>query len=121
MTDEESKTVKVCKSFVTDLLGADRTQFDNCGLNFPGIGVALPSNLYNSSDESAEEFLNALRPPFFEEYKFEIWGEGSTIDGRACDDGDDCCFTSFGLRVAQSSALFTVAAAVVTMLLSERD
>ena len=87
--DDDNMEIRICKSFAEEIWKGDlnepSTRFDGCGLlsednNFSKndedeFGYIIPSKVFSNF----EEFINALKIPYYEEYKITY-----------VDDGDDC-------------------------------
>ena len=73
---DDKKNVRICKKFADKLWTTDPTIYDTCGLNVPslGLGYVLPSRYYTN----ASHFLNALKPPYFDDHTIVIAAEGET-------------------------------------------
>ncbi len=78
--------IYICKSYLESLWGGDITQpstrFDNCGfttywLNSPhDSDVVLPSVYF----PNVTSFINAVKPPFYEDYQMVIVDDENSND-----------------------------------------
>jgi len=71
------KTIQICKSLVEKFWSSDITKrtenFDNCGMSVVWGGedqgeVILPSTYFST----AQNFVDTIKPPFFEDYTIQI-------------------------------------------------
>jgi len=100
---DDKKNVKICKTFADKLWTTDPTIYDTCGLNIPALnlGFILPSRYY----QNVSHFLNALKPPYFDEYTMVVAADGETEN----------CLDSSSVTMAVS--MFVVAlTSLVTMV-----
>merc|ERR1711871_54377 len=100
------KTINVCESFADKLWTENPRVYDSCGLNikkvYPGAqqvpdGFVLPSRYYNN----ASEFLNVVKPPFFDGFDINIVPKSDTKTK---------CLNSSASRLASSLFIMLVVA-----------
>merc|ERR1711871_403217 len=99
------KTINVCESFANKLWTDNPRIYDTCGLNIKEVysganvpsGFVLPSRYYNN----ASEFLNVVKPPFFDGFDINIIPKSDT---------DTKCLDSSASRLASSLVIMLVVA-----------
>jgi hypothetical protein len=102
---DDKKNVRICKKFADKLWTTDPTIYDTCGLNVPslGLGYVLPSRYYTN----ASHFLNALKPPYFDDHTIVIAAEGET---------DNCLDSSAMSNMVSMVAVVAVSFASMLMM-----